>query len=233
MDYSKAIEIFKEVETVKDIYKNSDILKPAAVYQFFRAQSQGNALNILNTNGSILSTFEFPRQTLEPQLCLADYVSSRSISPNGPCDNIALFVVTVGRGLREEATKLKDAGAYLRSHILQALALETAEAYAEYLHSQLRKMWGFADAPDMTMMQRFQAKYQGKRYSFGYPACPRLDDQQILFKLLQAEEIGVELTDGFMMEPEASVSAITFHHPQAKYFSVGGAGDGSDDNRTT
>ena len=233
VDYSKAIEIFKEVETVKDIYKNSDILKPAAVYQFFRAQSQGNALNILNADGSTLSTFEFPRQTLEPQLCLADYVSSRAFSPNGPCDNIALFVVTVGRGLREEATKLKDAGAYLRSHILQALALETAEGYAEYLHSQLRKMWGFADAPDMTMMQRFQAKYQGKRYSFGYPACPRLDDQQILFKLLQAEEIGVELTDGFMMEPEASVSAITFHHPQAKYFSVGGAGDGSDDNRTT
>lgn len=85
------------------------------------------------------------------------------------------------------------------------------------------------------MMERFQAKYRGKRYSFGYPACPRLDDQALLWKLLKPEEIGVQLTDGFMMDPESSVSAIVFHHPQASYFSVGATGAErggmEDDNR--
>ena len=104
---------------------------------------------------------------------------------------------------------------------LAALSLETAEAYAELLHSQLRSLWGFPDSPEMTMLERFQAKYLGCRYSFGYPACPRLDDQAKLWKLLQPEEIGVQLTDGFMMDPEASVSALVVHHPEAKYFGVG------------
>ena len=81
-------------------------------------------------------------------------------------------------------------------------------------------MWGFPDAPALTMLERFRAEYQGKRYSFGYPACPRLEDQQQLFTVLRPEELGVELTDGCMMEPEASVSALVFHHPDAFYFSV-------------
>ncbi len=140
-----------------------------------------------------------------------------------------MFITSVGKGVRELSESLKNRGDYLKSHILQALAIETAEAYAEFLHSQIRRGWGWADPVGMTMMERFQAKYQGKRYSFGYPACPRLDDQRILFDLLQPEEIGVQLTDGFMMDPEASVSAIVFHHPGATYFSVGSGG--SDDNR--
>ena len=105
-------------------------------------------------------------------------------------------------------------------HAVQALALETAEAYAELLHSRLRSMWGFPDPPALSMLERFRAEYQGKRYSFGYPACPRLEDQQQLFGVLRPEELGVELTDGCMMEPEASVSALVFHHPDAFYFSV-------------
>lgn len=139
-----------------------------------------------------------------------------------------MFLVSVGQGIREKAEELKTSGDYLKSHIIQVLALESAEAYAELLHSQLRKTWGFPDAPDMTMMDRFQAKYRGKRYSFGYPACPRLDDQAILFSLLNPEEIGVQLTEGFMMDPEASVSALAFHHPAATYFSVGS----TEDNRS-
>ena len=106
-------------------------------------------------------------------------------------------------------------------YVLQALALETAEAFAEHLHSKIRGMWGFSDAPEMTMMERFQAKYRGKRYSFGYPACPVLDDQSKLFSLLKPQDIGVELTEGFMMDPEASVSAIVFNHPACTYFGVG------------
>jgi 5-methyltetrahydrofolate--homocysteine methyltransferase len=89
-------------------------------------------------------------------------------------------------------------------------------------------MWGFPDKPEMTMMERFQARYRGKRYSFGYPACPRLDDQTLLFQCLEPSEIGVQLTDGFMMDPESSVSAMVFHHPAASYFSVGTRGEGND-----
>jgi 5-methyltetrahydrofolate--homocysteine methyltransferase len=117
---------------------------------------------------------------------------------------------------------LKASGEYLRSHAAAALALETAEAYAELLHSEIRAAWGFADPPEMTMAERFRARYRGLRVSFGYPACPDLEDQRKLWRLLRPEEIGVQLTDGDMMDPEASVSALVFHHPDAAYFSVGG-----------
>jgi 5-methyltetrahydrofolate--homocysteine methyltransferase len=135
-------------------------------------------------------------------------------------DNVSMFVTTAGEGVRELSERFKAEGQFLKMHAVQALALETAEAYAELLHTQLRSMWGFPDKADMTMLERFRAEYQGKRYSFGYPACPRLEDQQLLFKALRPEDIGVQLTDGCMMEPEASVSAIVFHHPAAFYYSV-------------
>src|SRR5881394_2303750 len=99
-----------------------------------------------------------------------------------------------------------------------SLAIETAEGCAEWLHRRIREDWGFPDAPSMTMQERFTSRYRGKRYSFGYPACPNLDDQQGIWKLLRPEDIGVELTEGMMMEPEASVSALVFHHPDCVYF---------------
>ena len=88
------------------------------------------------------------------------------------------------------------------------------------MRRRIREDWGFGDAADMTMQERFTSRYRGKRYSFGYPACPNLDDQQGIFRLLQPEEIGVQLTDGMMMEPEASVSALVFHHPDCSYFTA-------------
>jgi 5-methyltetrahydrofolate--homocysteine methyltransferase len=131
-------------------------------------------------------------------------------------------VTTAGAGIRELAEEAKQKGEYLRSHALQALALETAEAAAEWLHARLRNVWGFPDPPETTMRDRFRAHYRGKRYSFGYPACPELADQAILWELLRPEEIGVGLTEGFMMDPEASVSALAFQHPDAIYFGVAG-----------
>jgi 5-methyltetrahydrofolate--homocysteine methyltransferase len=231
----KAFKIWQAVQEVKEEYKGTAVLQPSALYQFFTASSDGaNRLTLHDgKSGSVLTSFDFPRQKKADGLCLADYTLPCAIGGRSR-DNVALFVTSVGKGVRELAENLKNRGDYLKSHIIQALALESAEAYAELLHSQIRKAWGFPDGPEMTMMERFQAKYRGKRYSFGYPACPRLDDQAQLFGLLRPEEIGVQLTDGFMMDPEASVSALVFHHPQASYFSVGQSvqtGAASDDNR--
>jgi 5-methyltetrahydrofolate--homocysteine methyltransferase len=94
------------------------------------------------------------------------------------------------------------------------------------LHRKLRDEWGFPDPPEMTMQERFTSRYRGKRYSFGYPACPNLEDQVGLFSLLKPEEIGVHLTEGFMMDPEASVSALVFHHPDCAYFTAAEAESG-------
>jgi 5-methyltetrahydrofolate--homocysteine methyltransferase len=132
-----------------------------------------------------------------------------------------MFVTTAGEGIRAVYEAYKKDGEYLYSHVIQALAVETAEAAAEWLHKKLRAQWGFPDPATTTMTDLFQAHYHGKRYSFGYPACPDLALQTKLFALLEPGEIGVTLTDEFMMEPEASVSAIVVHHPDAKYFSAG------------
>ena len=135
-------------------------------------------------------------------------------------DYIAFFAVTAGKGVREIAEKLKNEGRFLENHAFQALALETAEGLAELIHRQIRDRWGFPDPVNFTMKDRFAAKYQGQRFSFGYPACPDLEDQKKLFRLISPEDIGIELTEGFMMEPEASVTAIVFAHPEARYFNV-------------
>ena len=138
----------------------------------------------------------------------------------GRRDHLVLLVVTAGAGVREQAEVWKRAGEFFKAHAVQALALETAEACAEWLHRRIREDWGFPDPPGVTMPERFVSRYRGKRYSFGYPACPNLEDQQGIWKLLEPEEIGVALTDGMMMDPEASVSALVFHHPDCAYFSA-------------
>jgi 5-methyltetrahydrofolate--homocysteine methyltransferase len=183
------------------------------------AGSEGNRVLLFDgRTGAQAASFEFPRQEKEGGACLADYV--KPLEGGVPGDNLCMFVTTAGHGIRELSEEFKAKGEFLKIHAVQALALETAEGYAELLHTQIRSMWTFPDRHDMTMLERFRAEYQGKRYSFGYPACPRLEDQALLFAALRPEEIGVQLTDGCMMEPEASVSAVVFHHPQAHYFSV-------------
>ncbi|WP_226674593.1 methionine synthase [Mesobacillus jeotgali] len=215
----KAVKLQEVVQSLLQEAKLKDWIKPAAVYQFFPAQSDGKRLNIFNPEqpDQILETFDFPRQEVAPGLCLADYVRSVGDSQK---DYVGMFAVTAGAGIRQAAEQLKKEGRFLESHALQALALESAEGYAELIHRQIRDRWGFPDTPDMTMKDRFAAKYQGQRFSFGYPACPDLEDQRKLFNLIKPEDIGINLTDGFMMEPEASVTAIVFSHPEARYFNV-------------
>jgi 5-methyltetrahydrofolate--homocysteine methyltransferase len=213
---AKAVELYNEMEEVKN--EAASFMKVRAVWQFFEAESQGETLHLFAPGEKTpLRSWPFKRQKSGDQLCLSDYVLPPK---NGRRDHIALFVVTAGEGVRARSEKAKHDGYYFKSHGLQALAIESAEACAEWLHRRLREDWGFADPQEMTMAQRFTSRYRGKRYSFGYPACPDLEDQAGLWKLLRPEEIGVQLTEGFMMDPEASVSALVFHHPDCTYFSV-------------
>ncbi|PWI58998.1 methionine synthase [Sulfoacidibacillus thermotolerans] len=194
-------------------------IRAHAVYQFYPAKADGNQILIYDPYdfSRVLETFDFPRQSGDANLCLADFV--RPVTSD-EMDYVAFFVVTTGMGIRAQAERLKEQGDYLRSHALQALALELAEAFAERLHHILRDNWGFPDAPELTMRERFIARYQGIRVSFGYPACPNLEDQEKLFQLLRPSEIGVDLTEGYMMDPEATVSALVFSHPEARYFNA-------------
>jgi len=196
----------------------SGFLKVRAVWRFFEVEREGNAIHLFEPGvRSAVHTFRFGRQPKADGLCLSDYI----LDPlDGVRDHLALFVVTAGEGVRQRSEEAKQRGEFLLAHGLQALAIETAEAAAEWLHRRIREDWGFADPPATTMQQRFTARYRGKRYSFGYPACPNLDDQQGIWKLLRPGEIGVELTEGMMMEPEASVSALVFHHPDCVYFTA-------------
>jgi len=215
----KAIALKETVDAVFREAKELGWIRAHGMYRFFPAQSEGDDILIYDPDGSgrVLERFCFPRQPSPPYLCLADFVKPVE---SGVMDYVGFFVVTAGHGVRERAEQWKKEGDYLRSHILQAFALELAEGFAERLHQIMRDVWGFPDPPSMTMRERFAARYQGIRVSFGYPACPNLEDQAVLFRLMQPEDIGVRLTEGFMMEPEASVSAMVFAHPEARYFNV-------------
>ncbi|MFP8782508.1 methionine synthase [Planococcus plakortidis] len=208
-----------ELHELATKFLQSGFLKPAGMYQFFPAQSDGDDVIIYDPKDAKteIERFTFPRQQKAPFLCLADYLKSVS---SGEMDYVAFMQVTAGHGVRAEATRLKEAGRFLESHALQATALELAEGFAERMHQEIRDQWGFPDATDFSMRDRFAAKYQGQRFSFGYPACPNLEDQAKLFNLIKPEDIGVHLTEEFMMDPEASVSAIVFAHPDARYFNV-------------
>ena len=221
---AKALELRELIEELKT--EAARFMKVRAVWRFFEADSSGNALRVFEPGDSEpRQVFSFPRQRRPDGLSLADFIvpsknGAGDGTGNGARDSLALFVVSAGEGIRERAEEYKQQGEYLKSHGVQALAIETAEAAAEWLHRRIREDWGFPDPPGTTMLDRFKSKYRGRRYSFGYAACPDLEAQEPLFRLLRPEDIGVRLTDGFMMDPEASVSALVFQHPDCIYFDV-------------
>ena len=207
----KARELRELVEGLKVEVAARGLLTAHAIYRWWRARAADDAV-VLSEGGREVARFAFPRQRGGERLCLADWVRDDTD------DAVALFAVTCGRGVRELAERWKAEGAYVRSHALQALAIECAEALAEMLHARLRTLWGFPDPPALTIADKLKGRYRGIRVSFGYPACPNLADQATLFGLLEPGGIGLGLTEGFMMDPEASVSALVFHHPDARYF---------------
>ncbi|MBN1230582.1 MAG: methionine synthase [Anaerolineales bacterium] len=186
-------------------------LEPQGVYGYWPAQSDGNDLLVYDPESlggefKELERFYFPRQSKGECLCLADYFSSVE---SGRMDMVALQIVTVGHKATERFTKLQDAGDYSEAYFTHGLAVQTAEATADYLHRHICRELNIPED-------------QGKRYSWGYPAIPDLDDHQKVFRLLPAESaLGMQLTSAFQLVPEQSTAAIILHHPKAKYYNVG------------
>src|SRR5713226_3718263 len=237
-DYLRLVEqkfrpIKKQLE--EDIIA-SGVFEPKAVYGYFPCQSEGNDVVVYEPGpansaparaGTPVPTssskdlkevlrFTFPRQREGRKLCISDFFAPKS---SGKMDVIGLSLVTMGAKASQETQRLFEGGEYTRYLYLHGLSVETAEALAEYLHKKMREELGIEGEDSPHIRDLFHQKYRGSRYSFGYPACPNLEDQTKLFALLHPEEnVGVRLTSGFLLEPEQSTSAIVVHHPAAKYF---------------
>jgi 5-methyltetrahydrofolate--homocysteine methyltransferase len=195
-----------------------DILKPQAAYGYWPAAGQGNDLIVFDTDGQTeRARFTLPRQPREDGECIADFF--RDVD-DAQRDVIGLQVVTVGQRASDRARVWFEENRYQDYLYLHGLSVEMAEAMAEYVHKRIRAELGFAGEDDRDMEKMLAQGYRGSRYSFGYPACPRLEDQAPLLHLLGAERIGVDLSDEFQLHPEQSTSAIVVLNPHAKYFSV-------------
>ncbi|MFS3134167.1 methionine synthase [Gluconacetobacter sacchari] len=195
-----------------------DILRPQAAYGYWKAAGQGNDLILFAEDGTTeVARFTLPRQPRENGDCIADFV--RDVD-DAARDVIGLQVVTVGQKASDMAREWFEANRYKDYLYLHGLSVEMAEAMAEYTHKRIRAELGFAAEDDRDMAKLLQQGYRGSRYSFGYPACPRLEDQEPILKLLDAERIGVSLTDGSQLHPEQSTSALVVLNPRAKYFSI-------------
>jgi 5-methyltetrahydrofolate--homocysteine methyltransferase len=195
-----------------------EILQPRAAYGYWLAAGQGNDLIIFDRDGSSeLARFTLPRQPREDGECIADFF--RDVD-DAQRDVIALQVVTMGQKASEVARSWFEDNRYQDYLYLHGLSVEMAEAMAEYVHKRIRAELGFAGEDDRDMEKMLSQGYRGSRYSFGYPACPRLEDQVPILALLGAERIGVSLSDEFQLHPEQSTSAVVVVNPQAKYFSV-------------
>jgi 5-methyltetrahydrofolate--homocysteine methyltransferase len=221
-DYLRIVEE-KYVPVLSELQKEviaKGWFEPKVVYGYYGCYAEGNDVLLFDMpeTRNVIARFTFPRQREGRKLSIADFFVPQN---SGKFDVVGLSVVTIGSRASEETKKLFDAGEFTKYLYLHGLSVETAEALAELFHKQIREELGIAgdDAPRVGDL--FHQKYRGSRYSFGYPACPNLEDQTKLFALLKPEEnIGVRLTSGFHMEPEQSTSAIIVHHPQAKYFVV-------------
>jgi 5-methyltetrahydrofolate--homocysteine methyltransferase len=200
--------------------EEQNILKPQAIYGYWKCAGQGNDLVLFEEDGVTEATrFTLPRQPKDDGECIADFVRDIEEGPQRR-DVIGLQVVTVGQKASDMARDWFEENRYQDYLYLHGLSVEMAEAMAEYVHKRIRAEWGFAAEDDRDIEKMLQQGYRGGRYSFGYPACPRLEDQEPLLRLLKAERIGVELSDEWQLHPEQSTSAIVLHHPRAKYFSV-------------
>jgi len=235
-DYLRLVEEkFRPVlRKLEDEVAGSGLFEPKVVYGYFPAQADGNDVVVYDAEGQPSSRsegqpgaavptrellrFTFPRQREGRRLCISDFFAPKA---SGKMDVIGLSLVTIGAKASVETQRLFEGGEYTKYLYLHGLSVETAEALAEFHHKKMREELGIAGEDSAQIRDLFHQKYRGSRFSFGYPACPNMEDQTKLFALLKPEEnIGVRLTSTFLLEPEQSTSAIVVHHPGAKYFVV-------------
>ncbi len=199
--------------------KASGVLVPQVVYGYFAVNGDGNDLVVWTDDSRTteLTRFHYPRQRSEPYLCIADF--SRPIE-SGEADYAAFHIVTMGAAVSEATAKLFAANEYQQYLKLHGIGVEMAEALAEYWHRRIRTEWGFVGEDGPTVGGLFRQQYRGGRYSWGYPACPDLEDNAKVAEILDAARLGIEVSEetGWQYQPEQTTSAIICHHPQAKYF---------------
>jgi 5-methyltetrahydrofolate--homocysteine methyltransferase len=193
------------------------LLEAAVVYGYFPAYSEGDDLVILNEDHTERLRFSFPRQRRDRHLCLSDFVHSKQ---SGIIDVVPFQLVTMGNRISEAANEIYAANQYRDYLELHGLSVQLTEALAEFWHTRVREELGFSSEDPLSVEGMFDLKYRGARYSFGYPACPNLEDRIKLVELLKPELIGVTLSEELQLHPEQSTDAMILHHPEAKYFSV-------------
>ncbi len=197
--------------------KEEQLLVPQVVWGHFAANAEGNDLVIWkdDSRSSEWMRYSFPRQSEDPFLCISDFFRSAS---SGEPDWASFMLVSMGSRVSEEAARRFGSNEYQRYLYLHGLGVEMAEALAEYWHRRIREELGFADEDGPTLAGLFRQQYRGGRYSWGYPACPDLEDNAKVVDLLGGDRIGVTVSEGFQLHPEQTTTAIICHHPQAKYF---------------
>ncbi|MBS1063501.1 methionine synthase [Gluconobacter wancherniae] len=217
MEYAKT-ELRPVLKRMLALNAEQDILRPQALYGYWKAAGDGNDLVLFEEDGTTeAARFTLPRQPKEDGECIADFV--RDINDDVR-DVVGLQIVTVGQKASDLAREWFEENRYQDYLYLHGLSVEMAEAMAEYTHKRIRAELGYAAEDDRDMEKMLSQSYRGSRYSFGYPACPRLEDQEPILRLLGAERIGVSLSDGYQLHPEQSTSALVILNPRAKYFTV-------------
>ena len=215
-DFDKGEEALRHI---LDMAVRERLLVPEVVYGYWQANGHGNELTVWAAPGEdeAAATFSFPRQRTGRRLSIPDFFRP---AESGERDVIAFQAVTVGRRVSERAQELFAADRYTDYLYLHGLGVEMAEALAEYWHKRVREELDIAGADAADMQELFDQGYQGSRYSFGYAACPDLAARKPLFELLEAQRIGLELSEEFQLVPEQSTDAFVVHHPDAKYFNA-------------
>lgn len=219
MDWAKQ-ELRPILKRITDVAIQQDILIPQAAYGYWKAAGEGDDLVLFDEDGETeIARFALPRQADGDRKCIADYVLDITQGPANR-DVVALQVVTMGQNASDIARDWFGEDRYQDYLYLHGLGVEMAEAMAEYTHKRIRAELGFAAEESRDLEKLLQQEYRGSRYAFGYPACPKVEDQSMILDLLGADRIGIELSDEFQLHPEQSTSAIVLLHKDAKYFSV-------------
>ncbi|KAA0256834.1 methionine synthase [Deferribacter autotrophicus] len=205
---------YPELEKIKNTIVGENLCELSVAYGYYKVKSNGRYLLVYDNDEKHIATMKFPRQKKSPYLCVADYFHDLE---SDKFDILPIQLVTIGEKPVNYTKKLFNENKYKEYFLYHGFFTELTEALAEYWHHVIRKELGIENE-DLSVEQILNMRYQGRRYSFGYPSCPDLEGNLIVHKLLNGKEIGVELTEGYEMVPEYTTSAIIVHHPEANYF---------------